>query len=129
MHRAADTPYIRLWSEDGSSSYIYTKATIASLERASFALFFDANNSIFCFCAEMYLFPEQVIYSFFFYNKELKLYKLSLFSRHLYFLSLPPSLPPFLPPSLLLPFSLKTDITRAHISNGSGNSIRHTAAY
>ena len=40
-----------------------TSATIASLERVSFALSFDANNSIFSFCAEMYLFPEMVTYT------------------------------------------------------------------
>ena len=39
-----------------------TSATITSLERASFALSFDTNNSIFSFCVEMYLFPEQVTY-------------------------------------------------------------------
>ena len=40
-----------------------TIATIASLERASFTLSFDANNSFFGFCTEMYIFPERVTYT------------------------------------------------------------------
>ena len=46
----------------GAKTEAATSTTIASLERASFALSFDTNNSIFSFCVEMYLFPEQVTY-------------------------------------------------------------------
>ena len=49
----------------GAKTEAATSTTIASLERASFALSFDTYNSIFIFCVEMYLFPEQVTYVYY----------------------------------------------------------------
>ena len=58
--RSTYTSYIRY----GAKTEPATSATIASLERTSFACSFDANKSNFVlFLLEMYLFPERVTFS------------------------------------------------------------------
>ena len=51
-----------------------TSVAIASLERVSFALSFNANNSIFSFSVEMYFFPERVSYTQNMYNGDYAIY-------------------------------------------------------
>ena len=51
-------PWILNISVYGAKTEAATSVRIASLERASFALSFDANNSSFSFFTEMYLFSQ-----------------------------------------------------------------------